>query len=320
MDSNRMEHNQVPPNPPGDATSREGGMACVQYLLDLKKWDRALSELQILLAQEPENARLHYLTGLCHFNLKKNDAAKQALKRTIQLNPRYDRGFWLLSLVASRQHRKREALKHIDTALELDSEDPLYLATRGAYLIDTKHPREALKAAEAALAIDPNHQGANNIRTLALSALGRRAEAREQSVSSLEQDPNNAVTWYFHGLQLMAEGKSEEAKQAYLESLRINPEDKDVQDALLRAISVKHPFFALFWRWQFFLARFPIGVRSLISIGTYFVVRILLSQANENPALAPIAGPATVIFVLLWCYMILARSLLASAIKKGWLK
>jgi tetratricopeptide (TPR) repeat protein len=315
-----METGDYKNPPPWSVGPMVGVMERVQALIDLKKWDQALEALNEALAREPDSAHLHFLLGLCHYHRSHYEPARKAAKQAIALAPQFDEAFWLLASVALQQDRHREGLQAIETALELDSENPLYLATRGALLLNNQRPREAMKAAEAALAIDPHHDMASHVRALALTELGRHPEANELAIASLARDPESATAWYLRGLQLTNQGKVDEAKAALLESLRLDPENAEAQDALLRVMGTKHPFFALFWRWSFFLYRFPPGARWGIILGLWALVQVTRGLARAFPVIMPFVAPLLITYALFCIYTWVAMPLFKLAIKWRWIR
>jgi tetratricopeptide (TPR) repeat protein len=295
-------------------------MERVRALIEIQQWGRALHDLHGLLAQQPEEPLLHYFAGLCHYHLSRYNEARTALKRAIQFNPTFDPAYWMLAMVALQQDRYYEGLQAIDTALELDSEDSDYLATRAALLLCLERPREALTSTDAALAIDPEHEYARQVRAGALIEMGRCSEAEEQAITLLASDPNSAVAWYLHGIQMRNRGKLGEAKSAFLESLRIDPENMEVQDALLQVLAAKHPFFALFWRWSFFLSRFSSGARWGIILGLWALMQVLKVAARAVPQLMPFFFPLAIAYVLFCIYTWVAMPLFKLAIKRRWIR
>ncbi|OPZ84582.1 MAG: lipoprotein NlpI [bacterium ADurb.Bin429] len=292
----------------------------VQTLMALKRWDRALLVLQEGLAQRPNDAQLHFLAGLCHYHLSQYGPARRAAEEAIAQEPSYDQAYWLLASIALQQDRYREGLQAIETALELDSEYAPYLATRGALLLNMQRPREALKAAEAALAIDPYDETGANVRTLALAEMGRHPEAEEQAQEALALDPESAIAWHMRGLQLSRQGRLDEAKAALLESLRLDPENAEAQDLLLKVLGTKHPFFALFWRWSFFLARFPNGMRWGIIFGLWALMQVMRGIGKANPVIMPLLTPVFIAYALFCVYTWVAFPLFKLAIKWRWIR
>ncbi|HOF88750.1 MAG TPA: tetratricopeptide repeat protein [Armatimonadota bacterium] len=295
-------------------------MEQAQALMALKRWDRALLVLQEGLALRPNDAPLHVMTGLCHYHLSQYGPARRSAEEAIAQEPSFDQAYWLLASVALQQDRYREGLQAIETALELDSEYAPYLATRGALLLNMQRPREALKAAEAALAIDPYDETAVNVRTLALAEMGRHPEAEEQAQEALARDPNSAIAWYMRGLQLSRQGRLDEAKEALLASLRLDPENAEAQDLLLKVLGTKHPVFSLFWRWSFFLSRFPNGVRWGIILGLWALMQVMRGIGRANPAIMPLITPVFIAYALFCVYTWVAFPLFRLAIKWRWIR
>ncbi len=289
-------------------------------LIDVGKWDHALQHIHSALAADPDSEYAHYLAGFCHYSLSNYKDARNEAKNAIALSPDFPYGYWLEAAVAHQQDRYKEGLKAIATALELDSEEPPFHATRAALLLGSGQAEQALGAAEEALRLDPDDDYAQSIRTLALPQLGRHTEADQQALESLRQSSGSSPAWHQRGVQLFAEGKVEEARQAELEALRLDPENEQAQEALMKTVAAKHPFFSLFWRWTIFLYRFPQRTRYFILFGLLVGVRILRMLARSSPALRPVVIAVLAAYVTFCIYTWVAQPLFRLAVRKGWIR
>lgn len=306
---------------------RQAAIQRAQVLADLGKYDHALREAQNALAADPESSRAHYLAGLCYVHLKDYKKAEHELKQAIRLDPDWAWPHWMMANMCVPRKKIRQGLREIDLALELDSNVPMFYATKGALFLNEGKPEKALKLTEQALSMSPEHTYSKHIRTLALVNLGRHAEADQEAVSALQKAPDNSDAWYQRGLQLYSKGQFAEARAAHLEAMRLNPENARAEEALVKAIAAKHPFFGLLCWWNVFLLKFPPRTRGLIIMGIILVTRALpvgtallpVSEGVESPLLG-LSVALRVLWLLFCLYMIISRPLFRLAVKKRWLK
>ncbi|MHB0935601.1 MAG: tetratricopeptide repeat protein [Armatimonadota bacterium] len=303
-----------------EETTVNQAVARARALVEVEKWERALTELRQALALDPNGIEAHYLSGLCYLKLGQHEKARAAARQTVGLYPAFAPGFALLAQIDFDQDRYRNGLKQIDKALEIDPDDADYLALKAALLLNSHKTEKALQHAVEALCLDPENTFANHVRALALTNLGRHAEAEMITRTALSRDPDSAVAWYQRGVQLLGQGRVDEAKAAYLEALRIDPELTEAQDGLMKIVALRHPFFALFWRWTIYMHRFPQGMRWLIIGGMWLLMQLLKIIARGMPQFAPIILPFMVLYVLFCIYTWVAGPLFLLAVRKGWIR
>ena len=289
-------------------------------LIEVEKWERAQDELQQALALEPDDLETHYLSGWCALKLGQHDKARESARRALGIFPAFAPGFALLAQTDFDQDRHRDGLRQIDKALELDPDDADYLALKAALLLNSKQTEKALQHALEALRLEPENTFANHVRAIALTNLGRHAEAEMVTRTALSHDPDSAIAWYQRGVQQLQQGRVQDAKAAYLEALRIDPEMAEAQDGLMKIIALRHPFFALFWRWTLFLHRFPPGMRWLVIGGLWLVMQVLRVAVRHNPGLAPVIVPVAIVYALFCIYTWVAGPLFRLAVNKGWIR
>lgn len=295
-------------------------LARARMLMQVDKDAHALLEIRGVLARDAECLDAQFLAGLCLVHLAQYQEAGEAARAVIRLNPLFAPGYWLKAQVALHQSKYRDGLSAIATALELDPDEPDFHALHAALLLDSHKPAAALQATDAALAEDPEHVQARHIRALALVALGRRSEADAETLDNLRRDADDANNWFIRGTQQWTAGDADAAKASCLEALRIDPEHEGAQEGLARALAVRHPFFALLYRWTIFMYRLPQRTRYVVIFGMWFLMQVVKNLSKLSPALTPVIAVVTVIYLLFCIYTWVAPWLFTTAIRRGWIR
>ena len=158
-------------------------------LLDKGDINRALTELQAVVARAPNNAVAHYNLGRAHEARGESEQARQEYQKAVEIRPDY-----LLArlAVAQLQLRKRE----------WDA---------------------ALRTAEQVLTVDKTNANARLIESAALMGEQRYADSRTMLNEMQKAAPNSADVYYQLGLIDLSEKKYKEAEADFHRSYELNP-------------------------------------------------------------------------------------------------
>jgi len=158
-------------------------------LLDKGDINRALTELQAVVARAPNNAVAHYNLGRAHEARGESEQARQEYQKAVDIRPDY-----LLArlAVAQLQLRKRE----------WDA---------------------ALRTAEQVLAVDKTNANARLIQSAALMGEQRYADSRTMLAEMQKAAPNSPDIYYQLGLIDLSEKKFKEAEADFRRSYELNP-------------------------------------------------------------------------------------------------
>jgi tetratricopeptide (TPR) repeat protein len=169
-------------------------------LYEMGQWDKALAELRLALAFDPNQSDWHFGMGL-----------------TLDALQRFD-----------------EAIASYERVIKLRGEDVETLLYLGVDLVRTDHPRRAIEQFERAAAIDPHCHGAFCHRILAHARLGEHDEA-EVMFYLAKQMVDECPACYDHLAQsLEARGMLERALWCWQQSLKLEPHFPDVHLNLAR--------------------------------------------------------------------------------------
>ena len=139
--------------------------------------ERAIEILSEALAELPGSADLLYSRAMAAVNADELSLAEQDLRAIIQSDP--DNAMALNALgytLSDRTDRQREALRLIETALDLDPDNPAILDSMGWVLFKLGRPAEAVDFIQRAAAADPHPEIVSHLIEV-LWTLDRRDEA-----------------------------------------------------------------------------------------------------------------------------------------------
>lgn len=156
------------------------------------QFERAATLYEKLLEDEPRNAEVLHLLGLCLHARGELARAVELLNLSIELDSRQAPAHASLGRALKDLGQTGEAIASFDRAIALSPESVDAWIERGNTLTATGRIHESLASFEAALAIDPGHAGALNNRGAALRELGRHDEALTCLRHASEVEPDNA--------------------------------------------------------------------------------------------------------------------------------
>jgi tetratricopeptide (TPR) repeat protein len=149
--------------------------------------------------------------------LDRNDyqAALEAYKQAIFLDPHSATAYTGKSEVLNRLESYQEALTVSEQAIRLDPDYAAAYSNKGHALYGLKRYEEAVAAYEQAIRLDPNDAVAYNNKGNTLSRLKRYQEALAAHEQAIRFEPNYALAYYGKGITLDEMKRSKEAQQYY---------------------------------------------------------------------------------------------------------
>ena len=174
--------------------------------------------------QYPEAFIVWNILGAANKGLGRVQAAVDAFKKVIELNPTYADGFNNLGMTLHEQGKIQEALVYFNKALSLEPNNSAACNNMGKALHEQGKLEEAKEAYKKALASKPNNSAAHNNMGKALHEQGKLEEAIDAYRKALTIEPNNSAACNNMGITLQEQGKLEEAKEAYKKALASKPD------------------------------------------------------------------------------------------------
>lgn len=164
-------------------------------LRDQGRLDEARTELEVVVAKQPQHADAFNALGYVNLLLERHDDAERCFRTALASNPGLP-----------------DALTNLGSVL----------ASRECWVEAVGYHRRALAAA-------PDHDGAAINLGGALVALGRIEEAISAFRQAIAAKPGNAEAHARLGVVLMQSGKRQEAELAFRDAIRIAPEHSEAQ-------------------------------------------------------------------------------------------
>jgi tetratricopeptide (TPR) repeat protein len=273
-------------------------LARAELLLNQSRFDLAVQELKLALADDPHDPLAHALLAHTLIGLQDLGPATEAAERAVAVGP--DLPFTHYALAAARYQRNHypEAENAIHEAIRLDPSAPDYYALLAAVFSEQEKWATALVVAEEGLALDPEHSACTNMRAMCLVKQGRREEAGAAMEGALARDPDDAFTHANRGWSLLHEGNPNKALEHFREALRLEPELDYARLGMIEALKAQYWLYRQILRYFLWLSRLCPMARWGVVIGLLVSQQVIAGIARANPALGPILNPILIAYLL----------------------
>ena len=221
-----------------DPKSERNRFAYAVLLTNTNAPAAAVIRLEESLQEFPSSSRLWFALGFANFKLDKNEEAERALRKAIELDPKFAAAFAYLGLIRARTGAYGEAISLYESALKADqklgvvhhliADAMLKQMNADARVIET-HLRQAVE-------MDPTFMPAR----LSLGKLFMRSQRWAEAAAEFEQviklDPNVPDGYYQLGLAYGRLKRTADAQSAMTTFKRLNDAQKKHEDEELRAV------------------------------------------------------------------------------------
>ncbi len=262
------------------------------------RFNDALNNLMLHLAQEPECVDGHMLTALCFAQLDLDDDALEHAEKAVTLAPDFPPAYVILGKIQLNRDKYKLARAAAEEAIALDPDEAEAWALKAASHAATSEWKEVLAAAEKGLSIDPSHDLSRNYCVIALTKLGRKEEAQAAAYGALADDPENPLTHANTGWAHLHRGKAKDAIPHFRESLRLDPGNEWARAGFVEAMKSRTFVYAMFLRFFLWMSGFKPNVRLGLIIGAVVMVNVIGRIGDSLPALKPVAEGIQVAYVL----------------------
>jgi tetratricopeptide (TPR) repeat protein len=273
-----------------------------QLLIGQGRYEQALGELRLHLAEEPNSSLAHALIGLCQIELKQYQEATAEAQQAVHLAPDYPFAHYALAKVYCDRHRYKEALTAALEAVRLDPYDADYFALVSQIHFVESRWQAALEMADEGLAVDPEHSACTNLRAMSLVKLGRKAQAGATIDAALARNPENSLTHANQGWTLLEQRQPAKAMEHFREALRLDPEMEWARLGIVEAMKARNFIYRAMLGYFLWMAKLPPRVQWGVVIGGYFGMQFLNGVSDKHPALEPWLFPirlAYLVFVVM---------------------
>ena len=180
-------------------------------LLDLERYDEAISDADAVLAMEPDHWHSHYQVAHACFSLGRQNDARDRIAELVRLAPDDPSALRMASRCLASHDKFAGALKLADQALALDTDDLQSYLLRSRILFDMEDYQSASIAFRDVIARDPDHVFAHCRLSDALLSIGDYDEAVQVTGRLIELDPTHSHAFYARARALIELGCIPEA-------------------------------------------------------------------------------------------------------------
>ena len=165
-------------------------------LFQQRKYTKAILNFEKSLEHAPNNAKAHYVMGLCYTGLRNPKAAQESYERAIEVDPGYAKPYKSLGDARRRERNYAPATKVYEQAILLDS--TFMEAYSGLALVhmETKEYETAVTLLKKALFINPEYANGYLFLGTSLNRLSRWHEAVEPLREGADLNSKNAEIHY----------------------------------------------------------------------------------------------------------------------------
>ena len=269
-------------------------------LVDVRRYEQALEELQKALGVNPESGSAWMLTLICYTQMQRHGQAIQLAKDMLQQQAEEPLVYYLLALNLANDNSLDEAIEVATRGLSIVPTYTDLLGLLGQMKSVNKEWEEALEYANRALAMEPNHIMALNVRVAALNKLGRKEEMQSSMHDTLAADPNSSYAHSNVGWAHLESREHLQAKEHFTEALRLDPNNNQARVGLLESLKAKNIFYRVFLNWVFFMSKQSEQAQWMIIIGAFLGYRYLYQLTTTYPILMPVVVLLAISFYATW--------------------
>ncbi len=273
-----------------------------EILLEQNRYTDAISELQKVVAQDPENAQAFSYLAICNAETGKLRDAFQAIEAAIRIEPNHAVHFYVLSKLYIDSNKLKDADQAIMEALRLQPFDPEFILLKAhiEYLRHNWHL--SLEYAQNGLQLNAEHVGCLNMRAMSLVKLNRASEAYETIEFALRREPENSHSHANFGWTMLESGQYNRAFEHFKEALRLDPNNEYARTGLKEAIKSKNRIYRIILKYFLWVGKLRKKSQWILIIVAYIIYRIILYISENVPAIAP------VLYVIIGFYVLFAFS------------
>lgn len=216
--------------PEEDPVERAGGLVLTGRPAE------GLEVADAALADDPENAELHYVRGMALQKLGRGDEALAAWERTLAINPELYAAHDGIGSVHLDAKRYEAALKAIDAALAKAPEFAQAHFNRGMALVGLRRFDDAEGALLRSLELAEGDVDSMVELAAVRVRLGKLDEARSMIEEAVQRAPNDPFAHLALGDLQSAQGEHGKAVDSYAKAASLDPELLDAKLRQVRAL------------------------------------------------------------------------------------
>jgi tetratricopeptide (TPR) repeat protein len=274
-----------------------GHIERARLLLSQGRTKEAERQVGYVLQEDPEDEEALLVLAECKVDTKQFAEAENILKKSIGIEPGYDRPYYLLAFVNYQQNKLLFAKESLDKAIRINPYHAAYFGLYAYIHIDERDYKAALEKANEGLAVYAEELTCLNARSQALFRLKNKEKAYETIQEALAIDPEDDFTHTNFAWHYLEKGKHKKAREHFREALRINPNNNRARQGYKESLKANLPPYRWILMFSLWLSSKSKSVRWITVIVIWAGVR-LLSGASEA------AGWSTLAYVIILLYLL----------------
>lgn len=185
--------------------------------------DQATTLLSQAIQISPNSMTIYYQLGRAHHARHEYDLTVAALRRALDLDPRYVPALSLMASSLDELGRKGEARRYFEAILSIDGTNSRALRSLADISRDEGNTDHAIELLKRALSCQPNYVAALTDLSNLLEKRGAHDRALELALQAADADPKAYETQVNAGLLLLRAGRVDEAAAAFVRAAELNP-------------------------------------------------------------------------------------------------
>jgi len=200
------------------------GFSAGQALSQVGEWDAAKQAFQLIVNEDPQNARAWAMFG--EAQQQNNEDGKASLEKAFALDEQDELVNALMGLYYRRQGNTAQALVYLEQALKINPQAAVWRMEMGGALADAGRLEDALAQYQAAVEIDRSDP--ENWYARAKFLISRNYQVEESGLGAARQAvvlaPDNPVYLDLLGTGYTTLGDLDNAERSFLQALQLDPE------------------------------------------------------------------------------------------------
>ena len=192
-------------------------------LFSLKKFQDALSAIDELIVENPNDALLFNIRGACYAGLDKINLARDNYEKAIELNPEYSKAHFNLAGVLHEQEEYDASIQSYETALSIDPNYAEAHNNLGNVFRDSSELDSAIECYQKAINIKSDYVEAHYSLGTTFQEVGKLDDTVRCFEQVLEFRPDLTRTLNNLGNILRVLGRADEAIIKYEKAISIDP-------------------------------------------------------------------------------------------------
>jgi Tfp pilus assembly protein PilF len=268
-------------------------------LRNVHRYEDAIAELHLVLAQDPESAFAYFHLALTYSAMPAAEAkALEAIEGAIANEPTDPDYLSTKAMILCEMNRGKDALAISEDALALEPGSYQWYA-KATSLAGLRKWSDAWVACENALEIDPDYDSALDLKNVILRVQGDLDSAESATMAQLSRNAESPTALSNAGWTKLQRGDRAKAEELFREALRIDPTNEYARSGLIQAFKSRSLFYRLYLKWVFMLQRMEGKTQWILMIGIYLGYRVgreLLEKVH------PLLGVLMVVLYLGLCF------------------